>query len=627
MSNPKVLSGKRNFTTVNDAWESYYSENKFAISSDVQKALKYVPIYYQKRNLTAMAAAYSCWNGAEQRFEVFCPKNAVFRSTNLHELGHIYFGHLKNSRKYMATAEKQLKPFKHQLADFLQVGSYDVVHDIINICMDFEINSKLFVTKKEREELNASVQFYLLRRYDTPMVRNSIIDFDPDKLSKETIIYFPENFGFPGKKSFLEYVQMMIDYCIHHKKPEIPQNGTGDSHDDNSQISNGSKGEASFFMPTNEDSDNFTKDEDNEADSPINKEEDNNSDKMSDMPSLEKNEEVGNKPSTEETENTENESSNEGAAENTTKKPSEENTLENGENSNVGPQKDDDLPEIEDVDDSTFARRFRKNQDTQEKTNRIKKEDCESTRRDVGPLYELEGETLENEINTAEDWMKRHESEEKEINDLKGKIEVASNASDINSFILRNALPSIDITSYNDILYNYNRGKTTDVFINKVRTRSTFRKPNVHIYTDVSGSMDPEYTKKIVKAVKAISSRIDNRSSLTFYNELDLNTEKFSTLSDEVINRSFVGGGTELARALRRSYTKTQENNSANTLVIISDFCDNIAEIKSQFDNIKSTIICIEVGNYNNDDVAEKFENYGIKNAKLLKVVDRKYAA
>lgn len=626
MSSPKVLSSKKNFTSVNDAWEAYYSENKFAISSDVQKALKYIPIYYQKKNLTAMAAAYSCWNGAEQRFEVFCPKNAVFRSTNLHELGHIYFGHLKNSRKYMAMAERMLKPYRHQLANFLQVSCCDVIHDIINICMDFEINSKLFVTNKEREELNASVQFYLLRRYDTSMVRTNITNFDPDKLSKETIIYFPENFGFPGKKSFLEYIQMMIDYCIHHKKPEIPQNGTGDSHDDNSQMSNGSKGTASFFMPTNEDDDNSSEYEDDEADSPINKEEDNNSDNMSDMPSLEKNEEVEDKPSTEETENTENKSS-DGSAAGDTEKSSGENTLEDGENSNVGPQEDDNLPKIEDVDDNTFAHRFRQNQDTQDEANRIKKEDSQAARRNSEPLYELEGETLENEIDTAENWMKKHENEEQEINDLKGKIEVASNASDINNFILRNALPSIDVYSYNDILYNYNRGKTTDVFINKVRTRSTFRKPNVHIYTDVSGSMDPEYTKKIVKAVKAISSRIDNRSSLTFYNEWDLNTEKFNTLSDEVINRSFVGGGTELARALRRSYVKTQENNSANTLVIISDFCDNMAEIKKQFDNIKSTIICIEVGNYNNDNVAEDFENYGIKNAKLLKVVDRKYAA
>lgn len=627
MSNPKILLGKKNFTSVNDAWEAYYSENKFAISADVQKALKYVPIYYQKKNLTAMAAAYSLWNGSEQRFEVFCPKNAVFRSTNLHELGHIYFGHLKNSRKYMAMAERMLKPYRNQLADFLDVSSVDVIHDIINICMDFEINSKLFVTKKEREELNASVQFYLLRRYDTVTVRNSIIDFDPDKLSKETIIYFPENFGFPGKKSFLEYIQMMIDYCIHHKKPEIPQNGTGDSQDDNSQMPNGSEGKGSFFMPTDENSDTSIEDkDDDETDSPINKEEDNNSDKMSDMPSLEKNEEVENKPSTEKTENTENKSSDENAAENA-EKPSEENTLEDGENSNVGPKEDDNLPKIEDVDDNTFARRFRQNQDTQEETDRIKRDDNCAARRNSEPLYQLEGETLDNEIDNAEKWMKKHENEEKEINDLKGKIEVASNAADINSFILRNALPSIDVYSYNDILYNYNRGKTTDVFINKVRTRSTFRKPNVHIYTDVSGSMDPDYTKKIVKAIKTISSRIDNRSSLTFYNEWDLNTEKFNTLSDEVINRSFVGGGTELARALRRSYVKTQENNSANTLVIISDFCDDIASIKSQFDNIKSTIICIEVGNYNNDNVAKDFENYGIKNAKLLKVVDRKYAA
>lgn len=622
MSSPKVLSSKKNFTSVNDAWEAYYSENKFAISSDVQKALKYVPIYYQKKNLTAMAAAYSLWNGAEQRFEVFCPKNSVFRSTNLHELGHIYFGHLKNSRKYMAMAERMLMPYRDQLADFLDIGRYDVIHDIINICMDFEINSKLFVTKKEREELNASVQFYLLRRYDTSIVRSNITNFDPDKLSKETIIYFPENFGFPGKKSFLEYIQMMIDYCIFHKKPEIPQNGTGDFHDDNSQMSNGSKGTVSFFMPTNEDNDNSSEDKDNKADSPINKEEDNNSDKMSDMPSLEKNEKADDKPSTEKTENTENESSDENA-----EQPSGENTLEDGENSNAGQQEDDNLPKIEDVDNDTFARRFRKNQDTQDEANRIKKEDSQASRRNSEPLYELEGETLDNEIDNAENWMKSHENEEKEINDLKNKIEVASNASDINNFILRNALPSIDVYSYNDILYNYNRGKTTDVFINKVRTRSTFRKPNIHIYTDVSGSMDPEYTKKIVKAVKAISSRIDNRSSLTFYNEWDLNTEKFNTLSDEVINRSFVGGGTELARSLKRSYVKTQENNSANTLVIISDFCDNIAEIKKQFDNIKSTIICIEVGNDNNDNVAEDFKNYDIKNAKLLKVVDRKYAA
>src|SRR5574344_907330 len=186
MSSPRVLSSKKNFTTVNDAWEAYYSENKFAISADVQKALKYVPIYYQKKNLMAMAAAYSLWNSAEQRFEVFCPKNAVLRSTNLHELGHIYFGHLKNSRKYIAMAEKILEPYKNQIADFLDISRYNVIHDIINICMDFEINSKLFVTNKEREELNASVQFYLLRRLGTRVVSSTINSFDPETMQKSS---------------------------------------------------------------------------------------------------------------------------------------------------------------------------------------------------------------------------------------------------------------------------------------------------------------------------------------------------------------------------------------------------------------------------------------------------------
>lgn len=615
MSSPRVLSSKKNFTSVNTAWENYYSENKFAISADVQKALKYVPIYYQKKNLTAMAAAYSLWNSAEQRFEVFCPKNAVFRSTNLHELGHIYFGHLKNSRKYIAMAEKILEPYKNQIADFLGVSYHNVIHDIINVCMDFEINSKLFVTSKEREELNASVQFYLLRRHDTRSLKVIIESFNPENLSKETIIFFPENFGFPGKKSFLEYVQMMVDYCVHHKKPEIPQNGTGSSSREY-QLSDGSKSATAFSLP-NDNTENAPKNDDAEGDSPFNKEDENNSgDKENQLPSFNE----------DKSDNSMEENNNSDASSNNNEEEEDKKGVIENSSDNESPSSSD-IPQIEDIDEDTFAKRFRANRYTEARKDNIKEEDCRASRRNSEPLYEIEGESLDNEISNSKSWMLHHEEEEEEIKDLKQKVDIVSNASEINSFILKNALPSIDITSYNDILYNYNRGKTTDVFINKVRTRSTFRKPNIHIYTDVSGSMDAEYTKKVVKAVKAISSRIDNRSSLTFYNEWDLNTEKFNTLSDEVINRSFVGGGTELARALRRSYVKTQENNSANTLVIISDFYDNIAEIKKQFDNIKSTILCIEVGNSNNSDVADEFKEYEINNVKHIKIVNRQYAA
>lgn len=579
MSSPRILSNKKNFTTVNDIWEAYYSENKFDILADVQKSLKYIPIYYQKRNLTAMAAAYSLWNSAEQRFEIFCPKNAVFRSTNLHELGHIYFGHLKNSRKYIAMAEKTLEPYKDQIANFLGLSWHSAIQNIINVCMDFEINSKLFVTKKEREELNASVQFYLLRNYNTNVIQYNITNFNPDKLSKETVIYFPENFGFPGKKSFLEYIQMLIDYCIHHKKPEIPQNG---NHDD--LFSSGSKGTVALSLPNN--SENASKNNNTNGDSPFNKDDENNSDKETQLPSF--NEKKSN-------------------------------------NKDVSSQ---DTPQIEDIDEKTFAERFRVNCDTEEQKNRIKYVDSSYVRKKE-PLYEINGETLDDEIYNAKYWMLRHDEEEEQINSLKDKIDIAYNASEINNFILNNALPSIDITSYNDILYNYNRGKTTDVFINKVRTRSTFRKPNIHIYTDISGSMDADYTKKIVKAVKAISSRIDTRSSITFYNGSAQNTEKFITLSDEVINKSFIGGGTELARALNKTYVKSQENNPANTLVIISDFQDDINSIKKSFDNINSTIICIEVGNNNEDCIADIFKEYEINNAKLklMKIVDRQYAA
>lgn len=582
MSSPRVLSSKKNFAAVNTAWENYYSENKFAISADVQKALKYVPIYYQKKNLTAMAAAYSLWNGAEQRFEVFCPKNSVFRSTNLHELGHIYFGHLKNSRKYIAMAEKILKPYKKQIASFLGVCYYNAIHDIINVCMDFEINSKLFVTSKEREELNASVQFYLLRRHDTRSLKTIIESFNPENLSKETVIFFPENFGFPGKKSFLEYVQMMVDYCINHKKPETSQDETGSSSQDN-----GTNGTATFSLP-DDNTENTSKNDDAEGDSPFNEEDENNSDEENKLPSFNENNSADDKEAA-------------------------------GNNSN----NETDTPQIEDIDDDTFTKRFKINRDTEERRRRIKFEDSCSRKKSV---YEINGETLDTEIDTSKNWIYNHEKEEEEIKDLKEKVEVASNASEINNFILNNALPSNDISSYNDILYNYNRGKTTDVFINKVRTRSTFRKPNIRIFTDVSGSMDTDYTKKIVKAIKTISSRIDTRSSITFYNECAWNTEKLTTLNDEVINSSFIGGGTDLANSLK-IYIKSQENNPANTLVIISDFEDCISAIKKSFDNIKSTILCIEVGNRNSSYIAEEFKSCGITKAKLIKIVNRYYAA
>ena len=448
--------------------------------------------------------------------------------------------------------------------------------------MDFEINSKLFVTSKEREELNASVQFYLLRRHDTRSLKAIIESFNPENLSKETVIFFPENFGFPGKKSFLEYVQMMVDYCINHKKPETPQDETGSSSQDN-----GTKGTGDFFLPSNNIEDT-PKNDDAKSESPFNEEDKNNSDKENKLPSFNENN------SSDDKEATSNNSNNEA-----------------------------DTPQIEDVDDNTFADRFRANRNTEKRIHRVKFEDSCSRKK---PVYEINGETLDTEIDTSKNWIYNHEKEEEEIKDLKEKVDIASNASEINNFILNNALPSNDVSSYNDMLYNYNRGKTTDVFINKVRTRSTFRKPNIRIFTDVSGSMDTDYTKKIVKAIKTISSRIDNRSSITFYNECAWNTEKLTTLNDEVINSSFIGGGTDLANSLK-VYIKSQENNPANTLVIISDFEDSINLIKKSFDNIKSTILCIEVGNSNNSYIAEEFKSCGITKAKLIKIINRHYAA
>ena len=279
--------------------------------------------------------------------------------------------------------------------------------------------------------------------------------------------------------------------------------------------------------------------------------------------------------------------------------------------------------------DNELREKMQKNVETKNDSDRIRSHDSHIGRgRNSKDVYEdLNGCNVENEIDYAERFEESRLREEYEIEAMSEKIDVCSSTTEITNFIMKNALPSITSNNYNDIMYNYNRGRTKDVFVNKVRTNTTFKKPCINVLTDVSGSMDAEYTKSVVKALKTISSRIDNKSSITFYNHYMLNKEKLATISDDVIKNSFVGGGTRVKNTLRE-YIKSSENNSANTLIIISDFEDYMKEIKLCFEKIKSRIICIEVNQpAYRSELLNGIEAYDIKNVRTLKVVDRKYAA
>ena len=580
MSNPMVFT-KKTFLEAGNAWTEYYKDNKFEAYDELQKALKYVPIYYQEKRRTAAALAYSLWSSANQRFEVFCPTNPIFRSTNLHELGHIYFGHLRNSRTYISMCQKLLKKHERAVCRYLKLDSYDFAHDVINVCMDLEINSKLFRTPLERKELNKTVHFYL-KKFRDGNIRQFLKDFNPEDLPDNTVIYFPSDLGLPEGKSFIEYVQLIVDKAEKsledfNKKQESYARMVAESLNNNSSLDT-DEVVSTNVIPNNEHFEEDEEEEDNLEDE----------DCTISLP-IDSGENKGDTPT--------------------------HNTSENDTQN--------------EIDDEEVGERFATNNRVNDLLNRLRRQDKDwGSNKNPQHLYEdLEGETLETVIGSIEDWSKRHDREEEELANTKSEIDVATSFNELNKFILTNAVPSMTEHQRNDILYNYNRGKTTNVFINKIRTNTSYRKPIVHIFTDVSGSMDEKYTKSVVKAVKTIASKIDNKSSITFYESYPRNTEKLATITDKIINESFTGGGTELAVALER-YVSTTENMIGNTIVIISDFEDDFEEIKAQLKNIHSRVLCIEVCQpIDKSQLADECKAYNITNTINLKVVERRYAA
>ncbi|MCF0124944.1 MAG: VWA domain-containing protein [Clostridia bacterium] len=563
---------KSGLKTFDQEWLNYFKNNKFSITEDIDKELKYIPLYYQKKNVSRMALAYATYNPAETRYEIFCPKSKIFRAACLHEKGHIYFGHLKNVRKYISIAEKELNENADAIKDKFNLG-YDWQQEVINICMDMEVNSKLFKTKEERAELNASMRFYLSTRYYKKNLNEVAKNFNPSyDDSGEDVVFFPSSFGWPEGKSFLEYVRMCINLAKgeNYKNKELKNEFTPSSDDNNESDSmpfDGGEGESSSGeMPEGVQSDN-------------NSSENNNNKESSKSVGPEK-------PSSEENEKSEEQIENESSSGN-----KEENSSKSAEE-NI----EDDATDEEDVSDGEAYRRFERAVNTQDKKNAVQRADSHNDGKKE-PLYENQGQNLNEVIISNERYMRCHEKEENEIKEFKEKIEIktASNFNEINKFIMRYAIPTVTTSSRNDILYNYNRGKTTDVLTNKVRNTSTFKKPCIKILTDVSGSMDAEYTKKVVKSVKTLSSKIDEKSSLQFYNHLPLNTIKMKSLTDEDICKGFIGGGTDLAFTLKQ-YIRSNENQSQNTLIVISDFCDDIHRICKELKNVKSRVLFVEVG-------------------------------
>lgn len=146
-----------------------------------------------------------------------------------HENGHVYFGHLINFKKVQEILEDAYNKHSKKVESIISKDAFKgisgiskkpaaikgLIHSMLNISMDLEINSKIF----EQDEMD----------YLEQEMRNSLQKEDLKLCRPE---YYKDKDGniFPYKKGFMEYFFMLLD-SPENLKNEQNQDGNGSESD------------------------------------------------------------------------------------------------------------------------------------------------------------------------------------------------------------------------------------------------------------------------------------------------------------------------------------------------------------------------------------------------------------
>lgn len=201
-------------------------------------------------------------------FEVFVNDfvpNDLRKSLELHEFGHIAFTHLNLRKEQESIGINKIKSFWPQIKQYFENENPSdalfkkIYNSLINIAMDFEVNSKAFAepeypwailygnlayacvvlkTKPEDNEEYIKVSEWL----DKISSLAGNINFE-DENYPEPIVPFcwPKDSGFPNKLSFTQYLDLML---IEHSKffeymDKMRAGGDGESNGESNEASNG----------------------------------------------------------------------------------------------------------------------------------------------------------------------------------------------------------------------------------------------------------------------------------------------------------------------------------------------------------------------------------------------------
>ena len=159
---------------------------------------------------------------------------------------------------------------------------------------------------------------------------------------------------------------------------------------------------------------------------------------------------------------------------------------------------------------------------------------------------------------------------------------------EVRSFIEKCCIGNAVTYEKQDPLYNYNRGKTSGgVMRMRTTIQQVYRPGNLIAVIDVSGSVDIDLVKALLKELKKYRGKFGYNSRIILWDTDLVDDIKFNEFEDKIHR----GGGTEIASGIE--YAKKYLKSDADKLFVISDFEDYLNRWVEIINTLKSDVFGI----------------------------------
>lgn len=477
-------------------------------------------------------------NGREYKIYVTdkCPN--AHDSLLMHEIGHVVFQHLRNNSLKSLQVKANIKSHWSELQESIKIpdtlNPEDVanatVHMIMNYAQDMQVNSRVF-DEDEKEYVNklTSEVVYSLMSDEEKASADEMLSQKPGTLLAKPV--WPEDYHFPRGLDWFEYIELILQNPkdFFNDFSENQNNGQS-SKNDGEQNGQNSDSQSNSDSESSDNSENSKESKDSEQSSQSDSEE-----------------------------NSENEKSSGNSSEKS----------ENSEKSKVVVNAEDIMKAAENSDTSEKISKLIETQSDSEDFEKAKEE----------TEAKLEENDLLSNTHLSHTSSKRH-SKNGQVAEYAG---VFTKFEDVEKFIIKHSIVEAKEQTMTDVMYNYNRGKTGNVIVPKIRNRTLSKNENVYLLVDCSSSVPTHVVGKMTEVCKSVSKRMGPLSKVIYWDTDLLAAKKLREVRQELPH----GSCTDLAPGvefIRKNFLRKDPN---GVLFIISDFEDDNVAIAKEAEKFK----------------------------------------